>query len=115
MITASVRDKLEREIQRVKNHLAALENLLDEVNEVVPKRKAANEGLISRTPLIEKALAKVRGSRIFSVKEVTALAQRIDPEVDRRLIYNCIKNYLQTSVKLGEMEQISNTEYKRTT
>ena len=115
MINASVRDKLEREIQRTENHLAALKDLLEEVLEEVPRRKTANEGLTSRIPLVEEALAKVRGNRVFSVKEVTALAQRIDPEVDRRLIYNCIKSYLQTSVKRGEMEQVGTAEYQRIT
>lgn len=112
MINASVRDKLEREIRRTENHLEALKDLLDEVLDVAP-RKGANEGLTSRIPLVEEALAMVRGDRVFSVKEVTAFAQRIDPEIDRRLIYNCIKSYLQTSAKRGEVEQISSTEYQR--
>lgn len=111
MINASVRDKLEREIQRTENHLEALKDLLDEILEEAPRRKASD--MTSRIPLIEQALGKVRGTRTFSVKEITALARRIDPEVDRRLIYNCIKGYLQVSVKRGEMEQVSDTEYRR--
>ena len=89
MITATVRDKLEREIARTENHLDALYEILDEVNKEAPKRKAP-ENVNNRIPLIEQALAKVRGTRTFSVKELTGFARRIEPDVDRRTIYNCI-------------------------
>ena len=110
MITAKVRDMLEREIARTENHLDALYDILDEVNKEVPKRKVP-DSVNNRIPLIEKALAKIRGDRTFSVKEVTALARRMEPDIDRRTIYNCIKGYLQRNLENGSFEQISSTEY----
>ncbi len=112
MITAVVRDKLEREIARTENHLDALYEILDEVNKEAPKRKAP-ENVNNRIPLIEQALTKVRGTRTFSVKELTGFARRIEPDVDRRTIYNCIKGYLQRNLENGLFEQVSATEYRR--
>ena len=112
MITATVRDKLEREIARTENHLDALYEILDEVNKEAPKRKAP-ESVNNRIPLIEQALTKVRGTRTFSVKELTGFARRIEPDVDRRTIYNCIKGYLQRNLENGLFEQVSATEYRR--
>lgn len=112
MITATVRDKLEREIARTENHLDALYEILDEVNKEAPKRKAP-ENVNNRIPLIEQALTKVRGTRTFSVKELTGFARRIEPDVDRRTIYNCIKGYLQRNLENGLFEQVSATEYRR--
>ena len=112
MITAVVRGKLEREIRRTEDHLNALYDLLEEIEKEVPKRKVAGT-VTSRIPLIEEALSKVQGNRIFSVKEATAFAQRIEPDNDRRLIYNCIKGYLQRGVQKGLFEQMSDTEYRR--
>ncbi len=112
MITATVRDKLEREIARTENHLDALYEILDEVNKEAPKRKAP-ENVNNRIPLIEQALAKVRGTRTFSVKELTGFARRIEPDVDRRTIYNCIKGYLQRNLENEMFEQVSATEYRR--
>ena len=112
MITAVVRDKLEREIARTVNHLDALYEILDEVNKEAPKRKAP-ENVNNRIPLIEQALTKVRGTRTFSVKELTGFARRIEPDVDRRTIYNCIKGYLQRNLENGLFEQVSATEYRR--
>ena len=112
MIIAVVRDKLEREIARTENHLDALYEILDEVNKEAPKRKAP-ENVNNRIPLIEQALTKVRGTRTFSVKELTGFARRIEPAVDRRTIYNCIKGYLQRNLENGLFEQVSATEYRR--
>ena len=112
MITAVVRDKLEREIARTENHLDALYEILDEVNKEAPKRKAP-ENVNNRIPLIEQALTKVRGTRTFSVKELTGFARRTEPDVDRRTIYNCIKGYLQRNLENGLFEQVSATEYRR--
>ena len=112
MITAVVRDKLEREIARTENHLDALYEILDEVNKEAPKRKAP-ENVNNRIPLIEQALTKVRGTRTFSVKELTGFARRIEPDVDRRTIYNCIKGYLQRNLENGLFVQESATEYRR--
>lgn len=114
MVSAAIRDQLEREIRRMENHLEAMYGILEAVTKEVPKRKVA-DSINDRIPLIEEALGKIRGSRVFSVKEVTALARRIEPDVDRRVIYNCIKGYLQRSLKSGLFIQVSDTEYKRAT
>lgn len=112
MINASVREKLEREIARVENHLDALYDILDEVLIVAPRRKPSENGA-DHIPLIRQALSKVRGTRVFSVKEITAFARRIDPEIDRRLIYNCTRGFLKRGVEIKEFIQVSPTEYKR--
>ena len=111
MITAALRDKVEREIRRTENHLDALYDILDEIDKEVPKRKVMELG--KWLPLIEESLSTIRGTRVFSVKEVTAIAQEIDTEVDRRVIYNCIKSYLKRHVRNGTFEQVNSTEYKR--
>ena len=112
MINAAVRNKLEREIARTENHLEALYEILSEVEKEVPKRRGSKQ--VGRwIPLIEQSLKRIRGNRVFSVKQLTAYAQEIDAAVDRRLIYNCIKSYLQRNVKAGVFEQINATEYKR--
>lgn len=114
MITAAVRTKLEREIARTENHLDALYDILNEVEKEAPKR-ASGKPVGRWIPLIEQSLKRVRGNRVFSVKQLTAHAQEIDSTVDRRLIYNCIKSYLQRNVKAGLFEQVNATEYKRIT
>ncbi|GHV54330.1 hypothetical protein FACS1894206_06870 [Deltaproteobacteria bacterium] len=115
MIKPSTVALLEREIQRTINHLNGLKDLLEELlaEEDYTKRRTANPGTIDRRALVEEALTRVRTNRTFSVKEVTGYARRIDPDVDRRLIYNCIKNYLLTGVKKGQFEQVDKNEYRR--
>ena len=112
MVTARVRQMLKREIQRMEAHIDALYDILEEVEQEAPKRKVP-ENVNSRIPLIEKAIAKVRGTRTFSVKEITALCRRMEPDLDRRTIYNCVKGYLQRNLDNGMYEQISATEYRR--
>ena len=114
MVSAVMRNMLEKEIARTEIHLAALYDILDQMEQESPKRKMPRDTQ-SRIPLIKKALEKVHGGRVFSVKEVTDFAQRIEPDVNRRLIYNCIKGYLQRSVERNEglFEQVDINEYRR--
>ena len=105
-------DKLKREIQRTKNHLQALEDILAELEEEAPPRRPVTSQN-SHIDLMEKALKRVKGNKVFSVKQITAYAREIDSSVDRRIIYNSIRSYLQTGVKYNEYEQVSDTEYRR--